>query len=129
MYTAQETAKKIKETAKQKGIKIKNMLSTCDLGINAISEMAKGKTMSFTKLAKIADYLEVTTDYLLGREDKANHSGNQKNTSAAIKFSYAIIHKDGKGQEHKVKELTEEDFKMIDNILKTIEERHKNDLK
>ncbi|MDE6781280.1 MAG: helix-turn-helix transcriptional regulator [Ruminococcus sp.] len=66
MYSTQETALKIKEIAKQKGITIKKMLSDCDLNINYISGMAKGKQPTMKNLKKIAVYLDVTTDELLG---------------------------------------------------------------
>lgn len=66
MYTAQETALKIKEIAKQKNITIKKMLSDCDLNIKYISEMAKGKQPTIKNLEKIALYLNSTTDELLG---------------------------------------------------------------
>lgn len=66
MYTAQETAIKIKEIAKQNKITIKKMLSDCALNINYISEMAKGKQPTLKNLEKIATYLETTTDELLG---------------------------------------------------------------
>lgn len=66
MYTAQETALKIKEIAKQKNITIKRMLSDCGLNINYISEMAKGKQPTMKNLEKIAFYLNSTTDELLG---------------------------------------------------------------
>ena len=48
---------------------MREMLSACNLGINAISEMAKGKAMSSLALAGIADYLDCSVDYLLGRSD------------------------------------------------------------
>lgn len=66
MYTAQETALKIKEIAKSKNITIKKMLSECGLNINYISEMAKGKQPTIKNLEKISVYLKVTTDELLG---------------------------------------------------------------
>ena len=46
------------------------MLSELDMGINAISEFSKGKQMSCISLARIADYLDCSVDYLLGRTDK-----------------------------------------------------------
>lgn len=66
MYTSQETALKIKEIAKQKNITIKKMLTDCDLNINYISGMAKGKQPTMKNLQKIALYLDTTTDELLG---------------------------------------------------------------
>lgn len=69
MYNSQEIAKRIKSTAKSKGINLKIMLSECELGINVISQMAKGNDMLSKNLAKIADYLDCSVDYLLGRTD------------------------------------------------------------
>ena len=49
---------------------IKTMLSECSLGINTISQMSKGNDMLSKNLARIADYLDCSVDYLLGRTDK-----------------------------------------------------------
>ena len=48
---------------------MKEMLFDLDMGINAISEFSKGKQMSCITLARIADYLSCSVDYLLGRTD------------------------------------------------------------
>lgn len=69
MYNSQIIAQRIKSTAKSKGVNLKTMLSDCELGINAISQMAKGNDMLSKNLAKIADYLDCSVDYLLGRTD------------------------------------------------------------
>ena len=60
----------IKETAKSKNIVIKTMLSDLDLGSNTMSAMYHGKTLASDSLARIADYLDCSVDYLLGRTDK-----------------------------------------------------------
>jgi len=70
LYNLPDIVNKIKLEAKNKNILMKDMLSDCDLGINAISEFSKGKQLSSISLAKIADYLDVSVDYLLGRTDK-----------------------------------------------------------
>lgn len=67
MYNSQSTAQRIKEQAKLQNKQIKNMLSECGLGINALSQFAKGQHLSSFSLAKIADYLNCSVDYLLGR--------------------------------------------------------------
>ena len=72
MYITQEIANKIKLQTKSKKISIKNLLSNCELNINAISEFSKGKQLSCISLAKIADYLDCSVDYLLGRTDNPN---------------------------------------------------------
>ena len=70
MYSTQDIANRIKNQLKIQKKSTKEMLDTLDMGINAISEFAKGKQMSCISLARIADYLNCSTDYLLGRTDK-----------------------------------------------------------
>ena len=72
MYITQEIAGRIKALLKLQNKSMKDMLSTLGLGINAISEFSKGKQLSCISLAKIADYLDCSVDYLLGRTDNPN---------------------------------------------------------
>ena len=69
MYTSHNLAIKIKETAKIKNIVIKQMLIDCELGSNTMSALYHCKSIAFDSLAKIADYLDCSVDYLLGRTD------------------------------------------------------------
>ncbi len=69
MYNTQEMASRIKQQVKLHGYNMKNMLSELELGINIISHLAKGQVISSINLAKIADYLDCSVDYLLGRTD------------------------------------------------------------
>ena len=69
MYATQAIADRIKSRLKSRQILMRDMLEDLDMGINAISEFAKGKQMSCITLARIADYLDCSTDYLLGRTD------------------------------------------------------------
>lgn len=69
MYVTQEIANRIKTQLKASGISTKVMLSDLEMGINSISEFSKGKQMSCISLARIADYLDCSVDYLLGRTD------------------------------------------------------------
>lgn len=70
MYNSQEIAQRIKQVAKQQNINIGEMLSNCGLGINTVSKIAKGTDILTLNFAKIADYLDCSVDYLLGRTDK-----------------------------------------------------------
>ena len=72
MYITQEIANKIKLQTKSKKIAMKDLLANCELNINAVSEFSKGKQLSCISLAKIADYLDCSVDYLLGRTDNPN---------------------------------------------------------
>lgn len=69
MYSTQDIANRIKLQLKNQHISTKNMLADLDMGINAISEFSKGKHMSCISLSRIADYLDCSVDYLLGRTD------------------------------------------------------------
>lgn len=69
MYITQDIANRIKARLKIQNINMKTMLSDLDMGINSISEFSKGKQMSCISLAHIADYLDCSVDYLLGRTD------------------------------------------------------------
>ena len=73
MNNSQEVATTIKTLAKSKKITIGKMLSDCDLSKNALSTMQSGGYLPRTEtLAKIADYLDCSVDYLLGRTDNPN---------------------------------------------------------
>ena len=69
MYDLHAVAIRIKKQAKSKKILMKEMLAACGLGVNAVSQMAQGQVMSSINLARIADYLDCSVDYLLGRTD------------------------------------------------------------
>lgn len=70
MYDTQLIAERINQQIKVSGHSKKEMLSELDLGINIISHLSKGQVISSINLAKIADYLDCSVDYLLGRTDK-----------------------------------------------------------
>ena len=70
MYENQLIATRIKSTAKSQNKKMKDMLNTLGLGINLISQLANGSNITAVNLAQIADYLDCSVDYLLGRTDK-----------------------------------------------------------
>lgn len=81
MYNSPELAIAIKETAKSKGIIIGDMLKSCGLGVNTISHLNHGKALAFDSVAKIADYLGVSVDYLLGREQQPQTSTTTTNNN------------------------------------------------
>lgn len=69
LYNSSDIANRIKLQAKKKNIKIKDLLTVCELGINTVSKMSNGTDIYSKNLAKIADSLECSVDYLLGRTD------------------------------------------------------------
>lgn len=71
MYNTQKIAERIKLQAKLRGVTMQKMLSEIGLGINTVSQLAKGQVISSIKLAQIADYLDCSVDYLLCRTDNS----------------------------------------------------------
>lgn len=70
MYNSQEVANTIKLYAKSKKIAIGTMLTDCCLSKNTLSSMQSGGYLPRVEtLIKIADYLNCSIDYLLGRTD------------------------------------------------------------
>ncbi|MDE5884013.1 MAG: hypothetical protein K2H29_02900 [Oscillospiraceae bacterium] len=71
MKNSQEIAIIIKETAKSKKIAVGKMLSDCNLSVNTLSSMQSGGFFPrLEAINKIADYLDCSVDYLLGRTEE-----------------------------------------------------------
>ena len=68
MYQSADVATRIKSVAKSKGITVKKLLEDVGMGFNAMSNM-RTSIPKADNLAKIADYLDCSVDYLLGRTD------------------------------------------------------------
>lgn len=75
MYNSQNVAERIKELAQKKNISVKQVLSDIGLGFNTMSNMKTSMPKS-DNLAKIADYLDCSVDYLLGRTDDPKITGS-----------------------------------------------------
>ena len=70
MHNSQEVSNTIKSYAKSKKIATGKMLSDCELSKNTLSSMQSGGYLPRAEtLARIADYLDCSVDYLLGRTD------------------------------------------------------------
>ena len=92
MNNPQQIANLIKQSAKEKKISIKQLLEKSELNINTISELSKGKQISYVNFAKIADCLGVSVDYLLGRtDDPKNNIATGDITNSNIDHSMNIM--------------------------------------
>lgn len=70
MHNSQEVANTIKSLLKSKNITAGQMLLDCQLSKNALSSMQSGGYLPRVEaLVRIADYLDCSIDYLLGRTD------------------------------------------------------------
>lgn len=68
VYVSSDVAERIKAVAKSKNIPLKSLLDKVGLGVNTMINMKTSMPKS-DNLAKIADHLDVSVDYLLGRSD------------------------------------------------------------
>ena len=108
MYSAQTTKNRIKAICKSKKISMDEMLQACDLGVNAIRQINDTKGMASFSLAKIADYLNCSIDYLVGRTDVPEINSREFKEKKIDELIERLI-KDG--------ELTEdESVKVIDAL-------------
>lgn len=109
------TLEKIKELALKRGISLQKVAEDLGYSINYLYTL-KEKTPKSDRLQEIADYFNVSTDYLLGRTDNPTiadtkehffFEGKEVNVeelaSTAMRFNG--------------KPLTEEDKKAIQNII------------
>lgn len=119
MYDTQIIAERIRERAKTSNFSMREMFSDLGLGINTVSHLAKGQEMSYLKFAKIADYLNCSVDYLLGRTDTPNGSyvnGNNSVlkvvTGTRINDNSHVTITDTAGKDN----LTEEFIKLFDTL-------------
>lgn len=67
--TAKELTLRIKARAKERKQQTGEILRICELNPNTLCQMTDKKGMSSFSLARIADELDCSVDYLLGRTD------------------------------------------------------------
>lgn len=91
MRSPQEIAFVIKQEIKKNDFSQSEMLANLEMNVNTISDIAKGKEISYARLAKIADYLNVSVDYLLGRESNAFNNVNTQNSITKDSFNNGNI--------------------------------------
>lgn len=107
------TFEKIKELADKKGISINRLEEQLGFSRNTIYNM-KTKKPNAERVATIADYFNVSTDYLLGRTDNpkiaSDDTASEYTTEDLRKMARNAKTFDGKP-------LTDEDVEAITNII------------
>lgn len=92
MYTAQILKKRIKEQQKKNNIKNSDeMMNELGLGVNIIRQMSDNKGVGCFALAKIADRLDCSVDYLLGRTNSPNSTYTISNENTTINGTQANV--------------------------------------
>ena len=73
IYNSKAVADKIKELLKSQKIPASKMLADCSMNKTALYTMqSSGYLPRLEAVAQIADYLDCSVDYLLGRTDNPN---------------------------------------------------------
>jgi transcriptional regulator with XRE-family HTH domain len=102
---------RIKETAKRKkNMNVKEVGLQLKIGENAIYSWKKSNP-SIDKVEKVSDFLNVSTDYLLGRTDNPSVlSDEQKREQTVEEALQSVMSYDGK-------EVTENDREILKSII------------
>lgn len=116
MYSAQIIKERVKEQQEIKGIKnADDMMKELGLGVNIIRQMSDKKGVGCFALAQIADYLNCSVDYLLGRTNAPNGtcsiSGN--NNVQAINGNNSYLNVNGNAK-------TDEDTIELINLVQSL---------
>lgn len=117
MYEASIIAENIKKTAKASNIQLKDMLLDLSLNKNTLSNMYNGSMLKGDSLARIADYLDVSVDYLLGREPS---SETKKDGSAEALPPDTALTPSQKQLVEFAESLTEEEIKKVLSYIRFI---------
>lgn len=103
------TLEKIKELAQKQGISLQKVAEDLGYSINYLYTL-KEKTPKSDRLQQIADYFNVSTDYLLGRTDNPSIVGRKSEPDDIDKIIANAMMFDGKP-------LTEDDKRAIRGII------------
>ena len=84
MYNLHITAERIKELCDKRNISINKMLTESGAGARTYHNILSGSHPSADKITKIAEYLDCSVDYLLGRQNfSVPHDIEKKNNAIA----------------------------------------------
>lgn len=108
------TFERIKELAKSRGITLGALEEKLGLSRNSIYTI-KNKKPSAERLQLIADYFNVSTDYLLGRTDNPNIAKDDETIAGYTQDDLRKMASNAKTFDGKP--LTEDDINAIQNII------------
>lgn len=124
MYNSTIINQRIASILKTKPFNQKQLLERCGLNVNLLNKMTDNRGIGCFALAKIADSLETSTDYLLGRTDKPDMTITVNQTGEIIESSpINAVNNAGKASDEMTAELSE-----IKTILDSLSVRDRHDL-
>lgn len=104
--------KKIKELSKKRGLSLNQLEEKLGYSRNTLYSL-KRQNVSTKRLQEIADYLEVSVDYLLGKTENPTIASNDQSGQTALnveEMANSVMMFGGR-------ELTEEKKKVIQSII------------
>lgn len=110
------TFERIKELAKSRGVTLGGLEERLGLSRNSIYTM-KNKKPSAERLQLIADYFNVSTDYLLGRTDNPRIASDEPEKFYFEGKEVDVEHLASTAMRFNGKPLSDEDKKAIQNII------------
>ncbi|HEL1839179.1 TPA: helix-turn-helix transcriptional regulator [Streptococcus suis] len=113
MFSAYE---KIKELAENQGISLNKLEEKLGYSRNTIYNMRKS-TPNSERIAEIADYFNVSTDYLLGRTDNPRIASDEPEKFYFEGKEVDVEHLASTAMRFNGKPLSDEDKKAIQNII------------
>ena len=108
------TFEKIKELTKKQGISLNDLEERLGLGKNTLYGLKRNQP-SAERLQQIADYFNVSTDYLLGRTDNPNIAKDDETIAGYTQDDLRKMAENAKTFDGKP--LTEDDIDAIQNII------------
>lgn len=78
----------LKKLCTERGIRVTNVISELGMGTGNLSSWKSGNIPKGDTLSKIADYFNVTTDYLLGRTEQKMAAPSEDETAALLQEPY-----------------------------------------
>ena len=118
MYISPNMANKIKERAKLINVSLKAMLEDLQLGSNTFSHMKHGRMIAADSLARIADYLDCSVDYLLGRSDNPDSHKN----SMREKNQPVLVYRAARSDDHDGAEMAPPSREHLETIVQAPED-------
>ncbi len=91
MYTSEITIERVQGLIRSKNLIQKDVLFKCGLSENILKKMSDGRGISSFYLAKIADELDCSVDYLLGRTENVKSHYCPIVTTGEVSGNYNAI--------------------------------------
>lgn len=108
------TLERIKELAQKKGYSLQKVAEDLGFSVNYLYTL-KEKVPKSDRLQQIADYFNVSTDYLLGRTDNPNIAKDDETIAGYTQDDLRKMAENAKTFDGKP--LTEDDIDAIQNII------------